>query len=101
MRNLTLATAWADYYCPVSIELSHLQPELVFLALSITTFYRKSFSFQKQGPLVLTSLLTSLCLRLHSSPLTATLSAALTLILAARRESHVVSLWSPLTLSVL
>ena len=88
MRNLSLiTTAWADY-CPVSVELSHFQPELVFLALGITTFYRKSFSFQVVGPLVLTSLLTSLCLRLHSSPLTASLAAALTLILAARVGSY-------------
>ena len=37
--------------------------ENVLLSLGITTFFRKSFSFQSQGMIVLLSLLGSFCLR--------------------------------------
>ena len=66
-----------------------LKPELVFLALSLTTFYRKSFSFQSQGLLVVLSLMTYLCLRLQSPPLTLSLAALpLSLCLASRRGHY-------------
>ena len=69
--------------------LSHFKPALLLLSLSLTTFYRKSFSFQRHGPLVVASLLTSLSLRLHCSPLPLALSATLTLLLTARRDLSV------------
>ena len=84
-QNITM-TALTEYV-PVwaTEEMSHLKPELMFLALSLTTFFRKSFSFPSQGPLAVLSLMTSLFLRLHFSPLTISLIALpLVISLAAR-----------------
>ena len=71
----TNLTSWTEY-SPVWIEKSHLKPELMLLALSLTTFYRKSFSFQSQGLLVVLSLVTALFMRLSVSPLIISLTAA-------------------------
>ena len=71
-----MTTVWTEYF-PVWAEMTHFKPELMLLALSITTFYRRRFSFQSQGLLVLISLMTYLCVRLPSSPLTLTVAAAI------------------------
>ena len=86
MTNLTNLTAWTEYSPVWAEEMSELKPSLALLALSLTTFYRKSFTFQSQGPLAVLCLLTYLCVRHHSHPLTLSLTAVpLILSLAARR----------------
>ena len=85
MTNLNL-TAWTGYSSVRGGEMCKLKPELVFLALSLTSFYRKSFSFRSQGPLVFLSLTSYLCVRLHSPPLTLSLALVpLIFSLASRR----------------
>ena len=70
-------------------EMNMVQLEMVFLSISITTFYRKSFSFKSQGHLVLISLINYLSVS-HNSPALVQLAAAgvLALVLADRLGSY-------------
>ena len=47
-----------------SPDLFWLKPEIILLTLSITTFYRKSFTFMSHGQLVVSSLLGFFIIRL-------------------------------------
>ena len=48
-------------------EMEHLQPDLLFLSLAITTFYRKSFTLKNHGSLIFISLLSFLSFQLDIS----------------------------------
>ena len=83
----TNLTSWTEC-SPIWTEVRHVKPELMFLALSLTTFYRKSFSFNSQGPLVVLSLMMALCVWLSVSPLIISLEAAALILHLSSRQGQ-------------
>ena len=83
----TNLTSWTEYP-PVRTEMRHVKPELMLLALSLTTFYRKSFSFSSQGPLVVLSLMMALCVWLSLSPLILAIQAVVLILHLGSRQGQ-------------